>query len=411
MKRFPKLIRRTITWVAAVWHERLTLPGKCTVGGAFLAMFASVGVYSPVFQLAPTLIVFLVISLLAGAIRFPRVTVSGAFPATATAGHRVRGRFKLTNVGRRNAYDIEVATFQLLPNVTREPGRSIPVLEPGESVTVTIELSLEKRGLFPLGNVVAYSTFPFNLMRFGRGRQKLGSMLVLPSFHPLAQLDLPRGLRFQPGGVAMSSHVGESQEYIGSREYIYGESTRWMDHRAWARLGKPAVREFQDEYFSRVAVVMDSFDSRARNGDTDPLEAAVSLTASLAEFLSRGESLIDILAAGPETYVLESGRHVNPLNRMLEILACIETCRVLPYERLAPELADHFTRISSTVCVFLDWDEPRRQLAHAVLESGCHLKLILLRDGDTTEPVNDSEFVDALFLRPHDVLEGKVDEL
>ena len=56
----------------------------------------------------------------------------------------------------------------------------------------------------------------------------------------------------------MSSDLGESFEYIGNREYREGDNVRDIDWTATARLNTPIVREYRDEYFLRVGVVLDT---------------------------------------------------------------------------------------------------------------------------------------------------------
>jgi hypothetical protein len=119
------------------------------------------------------------------------------------------------------------------------------------------------------------------------------------------------------------------------------------------------------------------------------LEAAVSMTAAFADALSRGEYLIYLFAAGPDLYVFQAGRHIAHFESVLEILACVESCRENPFATIAPALSDELAQISTAVCVFLDWDETRRQLAQTILESGCQLKRIIIRDGPTTLPADD----------------------
>src|SRR5690606_17421882 len=147
------------------------------------------------------------------------------------------------------------------------------------------------------------------------------SLLVVPSFEPLQDVVLPITRRYQPGGIVLASKVGESPEYIGSREYRTGDPARDIDYRSWARLARPVVRESQEEYFCRVALILDTYVSRwtrmPREGH-EPMEAAVSLTAAVADALTRGEHVIDIFAAGPEIHVFRAGRHAASVDQVLE---------------------------------------------------------------------------------------------
>ncbi len=133
------------------------------------------------------------------------------------------------------------------------------------------------------------------------------------------------------------------------------------------------------------------------------------MTAAMADALSRGEYLIDLFAAGPDLYVFQAGRHIAHFESVLEILACVEACRQNSFDTIAPALVDELAQISTAVCVFLDWDETRRQLAQTILEAGCGLKRIIIRDGKTTLPANDPAFGDCRQYTLEEVARGTIE--
>lgn len=379
-----------------LWTYRFTTGGKWVVAGVFLS--GSLGSWSvevPIYQLFCALVTLLCADRIAGFLLRPRIDVLGTFPEKATAGQEIAVKYTLVNRRRLPAYDLGLRFFRLPRSFSAvEPEAAVGHLKPGESLSTAVRLTPLRRGSHTLLPPRAYSTFPFNLMRDGRSQADEPSVLVLPHFSPIAQLDIPVGTRYQPGGVALTSNVGESPEYIGSREYVAGDSARQIDHRTWARLGKPAVREYQEEYYCRVALVLDTFIPSGRrptrSGFPD-LEAAISLSASVADALSRGEYLIDLFAAGPELYVFRAGRHTAHFENILEIVACVDACRDNPFGKVAPALADELSNISTVICVFLDWDATRRELARTAVEMGCSVKILVVRDGETTEPIDFEE--------------------
>jgi uncharacterized protein (DUF58 family) len=379
-----------------LWTYRFTAGGKWVIAGLLLsAALGSASVEITIYQIFCALFALLCVDRFAGFLLRPALEVRGAFPARATAGQVVTGRYELVNRGKRTAYDLGLRFFRLPHSFdAADPETTLGHLPPGRHLSAAIRLRPQRRGLYALPPPRAYSTFPFNLTRDGRSRAEAPKLLVLPHFHPLAGLDVPIGTRYQPGGIALTSNVGESPEYIGNREYVPGDSARRIDHRSWARLARPVVREYQEEYYCRVALVLDTFvppQRRAgREGFAD-LEAAISVSAAVADTLSRGEYLIDLFAAGPELYVFRAGRHTAHFENILEIVACVEACRRNPFETLAPALADELTNISTVIGVFLDWDASRRHLARTAVESGCSVKLLIVRDGQTSEPIDFDE--------------------
>jgi len=151
------------------------------------------------------------------------------------------------------------------------------------------------------------------------------------------------------------------------------------------------VREFKEEYYCRVALVLDTFTGKAHPPSPDgfpDFEAAVSMTAAIADALSRTDYLIDLFAAGPELHVFRAGRHTAHFENILEILAGVGHTVDNPFERLAPALLEELRNISSVICVFLDWDESREHLVRAAAEAGSSTKVIIVRDGETSAPLN-----------------------
>ena len=163
--------------------------------------------------------------------------------------------------------------------------------------------------------------------------------------------------------------------------------------------------------------MLDTYVARNRwfrpRGGFQNLEAAVSLAASIADALSRGEYIIDIFAAGPELYVFRAGRHTAHLENVLEILACVDECRTNPFDKVAPALADELASISTVVCVLLDWDPSREALMRTAVEAGCSTKVLLVRDGPPSTDYGPAEdwLGPILCLSPADVFAGGIEQL
>jgi uncharacterized protein (DUF58 family) len=230
----------------------------------------------------------------------------------------------------------------------------------------------------------------------------------------LEHLEIPISHRYQHGGILLESRSGNAAEYVGNREYIPGEPTRRLDFRAWARTGRPVVREYQDEFCSRVALVLDTHLPRSGGlgwkrggGASEDIEAAVSLTASLADVLGRMGTLIELFAAGPDLFFFETGPEgLTSQEAILEILAAVEPTRHNPFEKLTPVIAESLESTSVVVCLFVDWDEAREELVNRIVQSGCGLRAFLVRTGPPTRPFPDEELY--THLSPADVLTGRI---
>lgn len=403
----------TLRYRRYLWRYKLTPAGRLLFWSVLFCTAGLATVMIPVYQVFCVLFALYVVVWGTNLLFRPKLAVTGQLPSRVTAGEEIHAEFQLTNLSWRPAYDIMLWLVGL-PQSIRLLSADLVIsrLAPRQTGTLPLILQPLKRGVYDLPNLRPHSTFPFNLMRSGSVRHALGTLTVLPKFDPLTHIDVPVGMRYQLGGVALSSHVGESPEYIGNRDYVPGESTRRLDFRGWARLARPVVREFQEEYYCRIALVLDTWiPSRRVPRDGFPqLEAAISLSASIADSLSATEHLIDIFAAGPELYVFRAGRQLAHFDNVLEILAAVDACRSDPFETIAPAVADELSSITTAICVFLDWDASREHLARTIVESGCQLKLIIVRDGATSEPL-PTEHTDVTQVSVEQIQNGSIEEL
>jgi uncharacterized protein (DUF58 family) len=410
--RFGSWTRRFADYL---WRFKLTQAGKWIAAAWFVSGAGVVGLQLAIYQVFCALAALVGVAWTFGHLFRPKLDVKGSLPEKLVAGERAKAALTVTNHARRDA--------QAIGLIARDLGEALCPLEidehllivpAGGSVLFAVSIHPMRRGLYRFPDVVAFTAFPFDMLRIGAGRLAGSHVLVLPSFHRLAWFELASGERHQPGGVLLSSHVGECPEYVGNREYVPGEPIRRLDFRAWARLGTPVVKEYQEEYFSRVALVLDTHLSTRwndRKRSSEAFEAAVSLTAAIADALSIGEHVIDLFAAGPELYVFRSGRHTAHFENLLELLACVDVCPSDPFDAIAPAVAEELAGISSAVCILLDWDDSRRRFVRTIVESGCPIKVILVRSGAPGDPVDPSENVQFVEVTPEEIMQGAMQSL
>ncbi|MFV0444454.1 MAG: DUF58 domain-containing protein [Planctomycetaceae bacterium] len=412
MRRRPMYLLRAARFV---WFFKLTPTGRMLVLAILLTALGSVTTQLPIYQIFCGLFALLGVSESTALLFRPVLKLTGAAPQRSVAGQTVSADFTLQNTSRwRAAFDLMLGMFNLPDGVqTVDSDAYLPHLRPGERGTLRLKLQTARRGVFALPAVQAVSTFPFNLVRFSGAKSDCSPLLVLPEYHSLGELDIPVSYRYQPGGTLLTQGVGLSPEYIGNREYTPGESVRRIDFKAWARIGKPVVKEFHEEYVSRIALVLDTHlpPSRwLRTVATDRLEAGISLMAAVAERLNFQEHIIDLFAAGPELYVFRTNTGTANFDSVLEILAGIQPCRQNPFDQISPLVAEELESISSCVCIFLEWDETRADFVRHVYESGCRLKGVLVQDGDDSPPPPKFDG-DWTVLTVDEIRSGRVDRL
>jgi uncharacterized protein (DUF58 family) len=234
----------------------------------------------------------------------------------------------------------------------------VPPVPPGQEAEVQVEFIPRRRGLLHFAGCTLGRPDVLGLFRGLKRLPLRQSALILPKRYPLPSIALPGRHKHQDGGVALASQVGQSEEFISLRDYRHGDPLRHIHWRSWARAGKPVVREFEDEFFVRHALVLDTF---GKYRHSEAFEEAVSVAASFACTIRSQESLLDLLFVGVQSYCFTAGRGLAHADQMLEILASVQPCDDKPFSSLETLVLRQIGIVSGCVCVLLHWDKQRRE--------------------------------------------------
>ena len=256
---------------------------------------------------------------------------------------------------------------------------AVPPILAHQETAVDVELTPLRRGLLVLEGLTIARPDPLGLCRAFARVPMPQTVLVLPKRYLLPAIALPGMMKYQQGGVALASNVGQSEEFVALRDYRHGDPLRHIHWRTWARAGKPVVKEFEDEFFVRHALVLDTFIEQPHS---EIFEEAVSVAASFACTIQTQESLLDLLFVGPESYCFTAGRGLAQADQMLEILASVRACRERTFGALEHLVLDHISVVSGCICVLLAWDQPRRDFVRKLKALGLPtLVLVLVEPG------------------------------
>lgn len=260
---------------------------------------------------------------------------------------------------------------------------SVPQVPAKEEVEVRAELIPLRRGVLRFDGVTLARPDPLGLFRAFATIRSPQTALILPKRYPLPPIALPGTMKYQAGGIALASNVGQSDEFVSLRDYRHGDPMRHIHWRSWAKAGKPVVREFEDEFFVRHALVLDTFTDHPR---TDVFEEAVSVAASFACSVRTQESLLDLLFVGPQSYCFTAGRGLGRSAQMLEILASVQTCRDHLFLELEELVLNHVKAVSGCICIFLAWDKERQGFVEKLIGLGVPvLVLVIVPAGHETK--------------------------
>jgi uncharacterized protein (DUF58 family) len=359
--------------------------------------------------------------------RFPAIEAERRLPPHATVGESLRYTLTLTNTGSRiqrglrvldrlagaapgweefsaaaetgetprNPFDRYVGYYKWRRLARHKRGASLeeqalPDLLPRQAISVELEFVPERRGRLSFAGPCLYRPDPFGLFRTLHPVALPQSCCVLPRRYPISPLPTGGGRVYQPGGVALANAVGEATEFMALRDYRPGDSLRNVHWRSSAKFGRWVVKEYQDEYFVRRALVLDTFCAPARAAD---FEAAVSAAASLALAGSGRESLLDLMFLEGESHCFTAGRGLADPGALLEVLAGVQPSRGGDFAVLARNVLGRAGQLSSVACVLLDLDAPRRRLCEALAGLGLSVAALVVREAAPEEAPPAGVFV------------------
>jgi uncharacterized protein (DUF58 family) len=377
-------------------YRCLTPEGRVTVALAFAAAALGLDVgATQIFIVLAALMGLLAASLLVRRpFRLDGVTMTVSTAPRMAMGEEMTFSIRLENKGRRDHHGVRIGgPFLPWDGSFTGPQPVVQALPAGGAARVECRARFLERGEHHLDPFRAGALDPIGLTLGPLIRSEECKFIVVPRIARIARLATPMARKYQPGGVALASKTGESMELAGVRPYRPGDPIRDLHARTWARVGVPVVREYQEEYFTRIGVVLD-IDRQV--SDERTLEAALSLAAGVLQHLSRGEALIDLLVVGDRVHTLTLGRSLGVLDQALDLLACATAGPALRANELAARLAAHLPRLSCVVFVALAWDGERIQLVERIRSSGVSCRTLLVepapakRRGAARRPAPDT---------------------
>jgi uncharacterized protein (DUF58 family) len=406
---------KTIYWhylgVSGAWHwarRRFTRAGLCAV----VALPATAAVGADIENTVSYQAFALLLALLAVAFVFSfrfssKFSVTRILPRVGTAGQPMPYRVQIKNLTKENQAGLtllenladprpsfadwlgfqlaegrRVKPFRMSQRRSKNPFRlanlsegEIPPLLPGGETEARMELFLLRRGVLHFSGVTVARPDPLGLFRSFQKISAPQKVLILPRRYALPDIALPGAFRYQQGGVSLAANIGASEEFVSLRDYRHGDPLRHIHWRSWAKTGRPIVKEFEDEFFVRHALVLDTFDDEP---NSEVLEEAVSVAASFACTMLTQESLLDLLFVGNQSYCFTAGRGLAHADQMLEILASVKNCADKKFEALENLVLGHISVVSGCICVFQKWDAARENFVKKIGALGVPLLLFVV---------------------------------
>ncbi len=397
---------RLTAWIVRFFLERLTLKGRLLLFLAFVAINQTggkelYGISHPTYFITSFIAAMLLISVVAGFFAVPKLKLSRKNLSYTSAGENLFFEVEVENISKRCIYNLSIRELNLpqsMSLVKESCSTEISCLAPKEKVSFQLVLKCKKRGAYTLKELTAVSSFPFGLWNGVYRVKEDASFLVYPAYTKLEAFPVPQGRHYQPGGFLVSSNVGESPEFMGTREYRSGDNLRHIHWASWARTGKPIVKTYHEEYFVRLALVVDS-EVPSKTAD-EAFEACVSLAAGIAENLSRQDYIIDIFAAGSTVYHFQSGRALAHFENILQVLSCIDSATIIDWQALSSAILPESPKLTGVVAIFTDWTIEREKFIGELVSLGVGVRVIVIHKGSTKLSTSQTPTTDFIQIAP-----------
>ena len=411
MWRLSWLMFRSLSGAWIRMNRRFTTAGLIAISAMVIA--AALGVDTTqtlAYQIFTFVAALLAVSLVAAVMMRPRFAVERALPKTITAGQSFDYRVRVKNLGGK-AMDgltlLEITTdprpsFAQFRTRLRVPNYggwwrlmnanemahidqgAAGMLDANGETEVRMRGLAWRRGVLRLQAVTVARADPFGLVRALVTLPSPATLVVLPRRYQVAPLALGGHRLYQHGGVTLATSVGDSEEFIGLRDYRPGDPLQRIHWKSFARAGKPVVREYQDEFFERHALVLDTFAgaqaklSRQSRADELAFEEAVSVAASFACTIDTQECLLDLLFVGAESYCFTAGRGQLTTANLVEVLAGVQKCTDKSFDHLANAVISRGSALSGCLLILIEWDEAREDFVTKLRSRGVPLMVLLV---------------------------------
>lgn len=408
---------RLIQNIAGRFEARFTATGRLALLALIIALIFALDPHqSTAYQFAAILLAIFCVALCNIFFRRARIEVKRHLPQYLTAGEEGEYEIEIHNQGSRPLKDLSledhlgvgsdsatetlsqpVATgasgqynwwerktgfmpwlhLQRLKRGARLEVSELISIGPGERRSVSCKITPLRRGVIYFDRLQVRQMESLGLLRRTKAFHAQDKIVSLPPRIPLPNVTWSSNRRHHRGGVTLANSVGDSQEFIGLRDYRPGDPLRQIHWRSFAKLGKPVIREHQDEYFDHHALVLIT---QIETGQEALFESAVSAAASFVDCAPLGDSLLDLVVVDEHTWRITSGRGVNPKSQLLEHLAVVQAKYQDRSEADALSIAEAVKHCGEVVLISCTWGFSARRTAELIRQQGADLLAIEIVD-------------------------------
>jgi uncharacterized repeat protein (TIGR01451 family) len=291
----------------------------------FLLLAGLVTFQPPVIGLALPVLIYLLVGLWRGPAHIDLVAERSLSAERALTGDEITVTLTVRNKGSDLA---EVLVEDLLPdglNVVAGQARHLTALAGGGSVTWTYTIS-GKRGYYSLNKVRATTHDTLGLVVHQSILSTDGQLFILPPTLRLRRVSIqPRRTRVYSGTIP-ARQGGTGVEFFDIRDYLPGDSPRWINWRAAARHPEGLYsNQFEQERVVDVGIILDGRRATNEFGHRSIFEHSVLAAAALSDALLNSGNRVGMLFYGKQVVWTLPGYGKLQSERILHDLSRLET--------------------------------------------------------------------------------------
>jgi uncharacterized protein (DUF58 family) len=198
----------------------------------------------------------------------------------AQVGDRLEERFTLTNTSPLSAMWVEIVDHSTMPGYQASQVRSLNGMG---RVRWFVQGICTQRGLYTLGPTTLSTGDPFGIYTVEISEPGSVTLMVTPPVIPLPSIQVAPGGRAGEGPPRVDAPE-RTVNAVAVREYVPGDSLRWVHWPTSARRGDLFVRVFEGAPVGDWWIVLD-LDHKVQVGEQEnsTLEHGIVLAASLAD--------------------------------------------------------------------------------------------------------------------------------
>jgi len=367
------------------------------------------------YQLFALLLVLLFSSRITTRFHQPQISIKRLLPKHATANHNFSYDILLTNNGSRveadlrivdepvvisplfeeftnsrepfeetrNAYDRFIRWHRFLWLLRLKTGIRLNPAEADEvpvkgQIKVRIEAEPLRRGYAKFGATAVLHPdlfgMSFGVKRFANPEQ----LLILPERYRISEsFELPGGSNALPGGTHPSWATGNSDEFVSLRDYRDGDSAKKIHWPSSMKRHKPVVREYQDEYFLRQSLILDT-----ASDNPNLFEETVSVATSFLIRMTEKNAAVELVFCDEQPVTVQGGS--GSQLRQLESLATVQISPQ-PFSVVADYVRTKIRGLTACVIVTCQWNEEHRVLQRLFESKGVPTTVFVIGKHDPGE--------------------------